>query len=317
MRIFENVNFRIVESRRKAYVVSGTLIVLSLAAFLTRGLELGIDFRGGMEFVVETAVPLSPTEVRATLTEALGQSPEVKTYSDVSAEGGDALLIRTLAGDLETNEVQGQIVGTIAAASPDADPRVVKTDVVGPRFAEDLKRGSIFAVCGSLLVIFIYVMLRFEWRFGLGAVTALFHDVLITLGIFSLLRGMLPFSLQIDQAIIAAFLTIVGYSLNDTVVIFDRIREFTNLFKTEPYNQVVNRSVNTTLSRTVITSSTTLLVVATLFIFGGEVLRGFAFALIIGILIGTYSSVFVATPVVVELNRRSSASKTSARLRTR
>ena len=317
MRIFENVNFRIVESRRKAYVVSGTLIVLSLAAFLTRGLELGIDFRGGMEFVVETAVPLSPTEVRATLTEALGQSPEVKTYSDVSAEGGDALLIRTLAGDLETNEVQGQIVGTIAAASPDADPRVVKTDVVGPRFAEDLKRGSIFAVCGSLLVIFIYVMLRFEWRFGLGAVAALFHDVLITLGIFSLLRGMLPFSLQIDQAIIAAFLTIVGYSLNDTVVIFDRIREFTNLFKTEPYNQVVNRSVNTTLSRTVITSSTTLLVVATLFIFGGEVLRGFAFALIIGILIGTYSSVFVATPVVVELNRRSSASRTSARLRTR
>lgn len=317
MRIFENANFSIVESRRKAYVLSGTLIVLSLAAFLTRGLELGIDFRGGMEFVVETAVPLSPTEVRASLTEVLGQSPEVKTYSDVSAEGSDALLIRTLEGDLETNEVQAQIVGTIAGASPDADPRVIKTDVVGPRFAEDLKRGSIFAVCGSLLVIFIYVMLRFEWRFGLGAVAALFHDVLITLGIFSLLRGMLPFSLQIDQAIIAAFLTIVGYSLNDTVVIFDRIREFTNLFKTEPYNQVVNRSVNTTLSRTIITSSTTLLVVVTLFIFGGEVLRGFAFALIIGILIGTYSSVFVATPVVVELNRRSSASQTSARPRTR
>ncbi len=317
MRILENANFSIVESRRKGYVVSGLLIVLSLAAFLTRGLEVGIDFKGGMEFVVETAVPLSPTEVRAALTETLGQSPEVKTYSDVSAEGGDALLVRTLEGDLETNEVQGQIVGTIEAAYPDADPRVVKTDVVGPRFAEDLKRGSIFAVCGSLLVIFIYVMLRFEWRFGLGAVAALFHDVLITLGIFSLLRGFLPFSLQIDQAIIAAFLTIVGYSLNDTVVIFDRIREFTNLFKTEPYNQVVNRSVNTTLSRTIITSSTTLLVVVTLFIFGGEVLRGFAFALIIGILIGTYSSVFVATPVVVELNRRSSASQTPARLRTR
>ncbi len=317
MRILENANFSIVESRRKGYLFSGLLIVLSLAAFLTRGLEVGIDFKGGMEFVVETAVPLSPTEVRATLTEALGQSPEVKTYSDVSAEGGDALLVRTLEGDLETNEVQGQIVGTIEATFPDADPRVVKTDVVGPRFAEDLKRGSIFAVCGSLLVIFIYVMLRFEWRFGLGAVAALFHDVLITLGIFSLLRGFLPFSLQIDQAIIAAFLTIVGYSLNDTVVIFDRIREFTNLFKTEPYNQVVNRSVNTTLSRTIITSSTTLLVVVTLFIFGGEVLRGFAFALIIGILIGTYSSVFVATPVVVELNRRSSASQTPARLRTR
>ena len=180
----------------------------------------------------------------------------------------------------------------------------MKTDVVGPRFAEDLKEGAIYAVFGSLLVIFIYILIRFEWRFGVGAVTALFHDVFITLGVFALLHGFLPFSLQIDQTIIAAFLTIVGYSLNDTVVIFDRIREFTNLFKTEPYNQVVNRSINTTLSRTLVTSGTTLLVVITLFIFGGEVLRGFAFALTFGILIGTYSSVYVATPVVVELHKR-------------
>ena len=152
-------------------------------------------------------------------------------------------------------------------------------------------------------------------RFGLGAVAALFHDVLITLGLFSTLQGLLPFSLQIDQAIIAAFLTIVGYSLNDTVVIFDRVREFTNLFKTEPYNQVVNRSINTTLSRTIVTSCTTLLVVVTLFIFGGEVLRGFAFAMIFGILIGTYSSVFVATPVVVELHERAPRKKPRGRTR--
>ena len=303
MRVFENVNFNIVESRRKAYVFSGVLLTLSLIAFVARGLEMGIDFRGGMEFVVESEQELAATDVRAALTPVLGQAPEVKTYSDVSVEGDDALLIRTLPGG-DISEVQNQVVGGIEAAFPGAQPTVVKTDIVGPRFAEDLKRGSIYAVFGSLLVIFIYVMLRFEWRFGLGAVAALFHDVLITLGLFSLLRGLLPFSLQIDQAIIAAFLTIVGYSLNDTVVIFDRIREFTNLFKTEPYNRVVNRSVNTTLSRTVITSSTTLLVVVTLFIFGGEVLRGFAFALVIGILIGTYSSVFVATPVVVELHQR-------------
>ena len=317
MRIFENTNFPIVDSRRAGYVVSGVLLLASLVAIVTRGLELGIDFRGGMEFVVESSIPIAPTEVRGPLTEALGQTPEVKTYSDVSAEGADALLIRTLEGDLETNEVQESIVAAIDVAFPEAEPRVIKTDVVGPRFADDLKRGSIFAVFGSLLVIFIYVMLRFEWRFGLGAVAALLHDVLITLGVFSILRGLLPFSLQIDQAIIAAFLTIVGYSLNDTVVIFDRIREYTNLFKTEPYNQVVNKSVNTTLSRTVITSSTTLLVVVTLFIFGGEVLRGFAFALIFGILIGTYSSVFVATPVVVELHNRAAARKPAVRGRTR
>ena len=302
MRIFENPSFSFVESRQKAYVFSGILLTLSLIAFVVRGLELGIDFKGGMEFVVESDQQLAVPDVRAALTESLGVTPEVKTYSDVGA-GDAALLVRTLPeGDINTK--QSQIISGISAAFPGANPQVVKTDIVGPRFADDLKEGAIYAVLGSLLVIFLYILLRFEWRFGVGAVAALFHDVLITLGIFSLLQGVMPFSLQIDQAIIAAFLTIVGYSLNDTVVIFDRIREFTNLFKTDPYPNVVNRSVNTTLSRTLVTSGTTLLVVATLFIFGGEVLRGFAFALIIGIMIGTYSSVFVATPVVVELQAR-------------
>lgn len=314
MRILETANFNFVASRRRGYVFSGALILLSLGAIVGRGLELGIDFKGGMEFVVESDAVLEATAVRATLATVLTTAPEVKTYSDVSAGGTDALLVRTIA-EGETSEVQALLIETIGTAFPESNPRIIKTDVVGPRFAEDLKRGSIYAVLGSLLVIFVYVMIRFEWRFGLGAVAALFHDVLITLGVFSVLRGILPFSLQIDQAIIAAFLTIVGYSLNDTVVIFDRIREFTNLFKTEPYDQVVNRSVNTTLSRTIVTSGTTLLVVATLFIFGGEVLRGFAFALIIGIIIGTYSSVFVATPVVVELHRRASTRSASLRRR--
>ena len=305
MRIFENTSFNFVESRQKAYIFSGVLILISLAAFVVRGLELGIDFQGGMEFVVESQQPLEATAVRQALSNVLNQEPEVKTYGDVSA-GVDALLVRTLAeGDI--SQVERQIVDGITAAFPQSAPTVVKTDVVGPRFAEDLKEGAVFAVLGSLLVIFIYILLRFEWRFGLGAVAALFHDVFITLGIFSLLQGLLPFSLQIDQTIIAAFLTIVGYSLNDTVVIFDRVREFTNLFKTEPYDSVVNRSINTTLSRTIITSGTTLLVVVVLFIFGGEVLRGFAFAMIFGVVIGTYSSVYVATPVVVELQARMAA----------
>jgi len=302
MRIFENANFNFVETRRKAYVFSGILIALSLFGLVVHGLELGIDFKGGMEFVVDSQERLNVTQVRAALGETLGQEPEVKTYAD-QAEGVDALLIRTLPeGDI--TQVQQRILEGVTAAFPNAQPQIIKTDVVGPRFAEDLKEGAVFAVLGSLLVIFLYILLRFEWRFGVGAVAALFHDVLITLGVFALLHGFLPFSLQIDQAIIAAFLTIVGYSLNDTVVIFDRVREFTNLFKTDPYNEVVNRSINTTLSRTIVTSGTTLLVVATLFIFGGEVLRGFAFALIFGVMIGTYSSVYVATPIVVELHER-------------
>ena len=178
----------------------------------------------------------------------------------------------------------------------------------GPPQSVDLKRGAIYAVLGALLVVFLYIMVRFEWRYSLGAVAALVHDVTITLGIFSMLAGIAPFSLQIDQSLIAAFLTIVGYSLNDTVVVFDRVREYVNLFKTEPFDEIVNRSINATLSRTVVTSVTTFIVVTILFLFGGEVLRGFSFALIIGVVIGTYSSVFVASPTIVELERRMEAS---------
>lgn len=296
MRLFENANYNIVGSRTKAYVFSGVLLLLGLVSLVVRGLEMGIDFQGGMEFVVETDQNLAPTQVRAALANVLGAEPEVKSFED-------DLLIRTLPSENIT-AVQGQIVDGLALAFEGSNPQVVKADVVGPRFASDLQRGALLAVLGSLLVIFIYISLRFEWRFSLGAVAALFHDVMIILGLFSLLQGIVPFSLQLDQTIIAAFLTIVGYSINDTVVVFDRIREYTNIFKTEPFSQIVNRSVNTTLSRTVVTSLTTLLVVVILFIFGGEVLRGFAFALSIGIVIGTYSSVFVATPMVVELHAR-------------
>lgn len=297
MRIFENINVSFIPNRRMGYIFSGVLLLASFISFGMRGLEMGIDFQGGMEFVVESPQPMDPAAVRSTLAGVLGSEPEVKTF------GEDALLIRTIASG-EINEMQQQIVGGITTLYPEGNPQVIKTDIVGPRFAQDLRDGAIYSVIGSLLVIFIYILIRFEWRFGLGAVAALFHDVTITLGIFSLLQGLMGFSLQIDQTIIAAFLTIVGYSLNDTVVIFDRIREYTNLFKTESYDMVVNKSINNTLSRTVVTSATTLFVVVILFIFGGEVLKGFAFALIIGILIGTYSSVFVASPIVVELATR-------------
>jgi len=300
MRIFENISYKFIQSRTKGYIFSGILIALSIVSLVSRGLEMGIDFRGGMEFVVETTEPLNVVQVREELAQVLTSTPEVKAYGD------SELLIRALdEGDI--NEIQNAITGGIASAFTDSNPRVLKTDIVGPRFAADLKRGAIYSVFGSLLVIFVYILIRFEWRFGLGAVAALFHDVIITLGVFSALYGIVPFSMQIDQSIIAAFLTIVGYSLNDTVVIFDRIREYSNIYKTEAYGDMVNRSINHTLSRTVVTSGTTLLVVGTLFIFGGEVLRGFAFALIIGILIGTYSSIFVASPVVVELRARAKA----------
>lgn len=308
MRILENTDFKFVEHRKKAYIFSAVLILLSIFSFATRGLELGIDFLSGMEFVVEAPQEMSAVEVRSVLAETLGSEPEVKKY------GETGLLVRT-AVEGEISDVQEMVMSSFREAFPDRQVELVNTNIVGPRFAEDLKRGALYAILASLLVVFVYILVRFEWQFGVGAVAALVHDVTITVGIFSLFAGVLPFSLQIDQAIIAGFLTIVGYSINDTVVIFDRIREYTNIFKSDPYNETVDRSINSTLSRTIMTSSTTLLVVTALFIFGGEVLRGFSFALIIGILIGTYSSVFVATPVVVELRHRLGEKKKRRRSR--
>ena len=296
MRLFENADYSLIPNRRIGYIISGTLLVLSIASLVVRGLALGIDFRGGMEFVVGGVGNLSTVEVRQALEGPLGASPEVKTFGETD------LLVRTSA-EGNITQVEDRILSTIGQRF-DASPEILKTDVVGPRFAEDLKRGALYAVIGALGIIFLYILVRFEWRYSVGAVAALVHDVTITLGIFSMLAGVVPFSLQIDQAIIAAFLTIVGYSLNDTVVVFDRVREFVNLFKTEDFDDIVNRSINATLSRTVVTSLTTLIVVTILFLFGGEVLRGFSFALIIGVIIGTYSSVFVASPTIVELQKR-------------
>ncbi len=297
MRLFENADYDLIPNRRIGYIISGTLLTISIISLLWRGLALGIDFRGGMEFVVGNTTDIQTVDIRSALAESLEEEPEVKRF------GGTGHLIRISASD-DITTMENRVLNALQGQFPEHDIGIESTNVVGPRFAEDLKRGAIYAVLGALLVIFLYIMVRFEWRYSLGAVAALVHDVTITLGLFSVLAGVVPFSVQIDQSIIAAFLTIVGYSLNDTVVVFDRVREYVNLFKTEPFDEIVNRSINATLSRTVVTSVTTFIVVSILFVFGGEVLRGFSFALIIGVIIGTYSSVFVASPTIVELNRR-------------
>jgi preprotein translocase subunit SecF len=310
MRLFESPTYNFIPNRRRGYIFSGVMIFLSLVSLFTLGLETGIDFRGGTEFVIEANEPMDVVRVRSSLAQTLASEPEVKHFGSPR----EVLIRTTLTGEMQ--EIQALVVAGVAQAYPDAQLSVIKTDLVGPRFADELRRGAIYAVLASLLVIFLYITLRFgqilplrsdNLAFPMGAVAALTHDVIITLGLFSMLHMVVPFSLQIDQAILAALLTIVGYSLNDTVVVFDRIREYANIFKTDPYDDVVNRSINATLSRTIVTSVTTLLVVTVLFIFGGEVLRGFAFALIIGILIGTYSSIFVASPVVVEVKLRALA----------
>ena len=303
MRWFETPNFDFNGARKVAYIFSAILFLASVGAILTKGLQYGIDFKGGKEFVLDFENPVSVVDMRSDLSEPLGSTPELKLFGSESE-----ILIRT-DNEQSISEVQNIITSTVSELYPDNPFTVIKTDVVGPRFAEDLKSGALQAVIYAIVIIFIYILIRFRnWTFSAGAVAALIHDVVIVLGIFTIMGDLVPFSLQIDQAIIAAFLTIVGYSLNDTVVVFDRIRENSNVHKVMEFMPMVNKSLNDTLSRTVITSITTLFVVAVLFIFGGEVLKGFSFALLIGIVLGTYSSLFVASSLVVELEARTQKS---------
>ncbi|AXJ00446.1 protein translocase subunit secF [Cyclonatronum proteinivorum] len=302
MRVFEDPKFQLIHNRKIGYIISTVLVLLSIGAILFKGLQFGIDFRGGTEIVVSFQGSSPAVEdIRNVLTEPFGGAPEVRTF-------GADINVRTDA-DIDSNELQQIVLSTMGSAFPDNPAEIIKTDLVGPRFAEDLRNAALQSILFALAIIFIYILIRFKkWYYSAGAVAALAHDVIITLGIFTLLYDVVPFSLDINQAIIAAFLTIVGYSLNDTVVVFDRIRENSLIFKTEAYDDMVNRSVNNTLSRTFVTSVTTLIAVSILFFFGGEVLKGLSFALILGVILGTYSSIFVASGLVVDLQLKKAKS---------
>jgi len=304
MKWFESPTFDFIKGQKIMYIISGILFVSSIIAVLTMGLNYGIDFRGGKEFVFDFENDVEVTEIRSALTEPLGATPELKLFGSPSE-----ILVRTDAeGDITV--VQNLILSNLQELYPDNPVRVIKTDLVGPRFAEDLKMAAINSILFAVAVVFIYILIRFKgWYFSAGAVAALIHDVVIVLGIFTVIEPLVNFNVTIDQALIAAFLTIVGYSLNDTVVVFDRIRENSLIYKTMEFKDMINKSLNDTLSRTVITSVTTLFVVTVLFIFGGEVLKGFAFALVVGVILGTYSSLFVASSIVVELEKRASKAK--------
>jgi preprotein translocase subunit SecF len=299
MRWFESPNFDFIKAHNIAYFFSGTLIVVSILAIAIMGLNYGIDFRGGQEFVFEFEEPVDVMEIRAELAEPLGTVPEIKLF------GSDREILFRVDSEEDVTATRELILENFAQLYPGNTVTVQKTDLVGPRFAEDLRRGAMYSIIFALAVVFIYIFIRFKgWWFSAGAIAALAHDVLIVLGIFTIMAEIAPFDVSINQALIAAFLTIVGYSLNDTVVVFDRIRENSIIYKTMDFTDMINKSLNDTLSRTVVTSVTTLFVVTVLFIFGGEVLKGFAFALVIGVILGTYSSLFVASALVVELQKR-------------
>lgn len=373
MRIFENLNYDFLGKRKIFYIVSTTLFVLGFANIIFRGLQFGIDFKGGSEIVLQFDKPVAIGQIRNDLENIGLGNVEVKTFG---SETG--VLIRTELQEIPANiypivqknieqtiennfpGLQKQVVDTTAnsvtyqfasvdttnklvdilnnagfqtskvSAEPNNKQLIVnvgiadwikqnlkekrsgnpftllKEEKIGPKVGKELKQDAVVAIILSLIVILIYLGFRFKFIFAFGAVVALFHDTLITLGLFSLLYGVIPgLNLEIDLTIVAAFLTLIGYSINDTVIVFDRVRENMKIHRTTPLIEVINQSISKTMSRTILTGGTTLLTIFVLLIFGGEVLRAFAFTLFFGIIIGTYSSIFVASALVLEYANRS------------
>ena len=309
-----NIGISFLIKRRISYVVSGTFIIIGLSSLFINGLNQGVDFVGGRSYVVRFEQPVSQEKIQSNLIKVLGNA-EVKTFgsdnqlkittnykvdidsSDIDDEINNILYIDLIEFMPENIAYEDFVVN----GDENKQAGIMSSIKVGPTIADDIKKNSFYAVFGSLIIVFLYILLRFKnWQFSLGAVSAVFHDVLVVLGIFSLTYSFMPFNMEINQAFIAAVLTVIGYSLNDTVVVFDRIREYRNINTSWELPRVVDSALNSTLSRTLNTSFTTLVVLISIFIFGGESIRGFMFALIVGVLIGTYSSVFVATPVMYD-----------------
>ena len=312
--LFKNINIDFLSKRKIAYVFSSVLIGIALySLFFGPGLQQGVDFVGGRSYQVRFEQPVNPSEMASELNVVFGSGTNVKTFG----ENNQVMITTPYKVDVEgievDDEIQHKLFTTIQKYLPDgisyeeftiaSDTKTVgimKSTKVGPTIADDIKNNAFWAIIGSLAVVFLYILFRFrKWQFSLGAVVAVFHDVLVVLGVFSVFGKLMPFNMEIDQAFIAAILTVIGYSLNDTVIVFDRIREIV-AEKGWKAGENTNMALNSTLGRTLNTSLTTIVVLVAIFAFGGDSLRGFMFAMIVGIVVGTYSSLFIATPVMFD-----------------
>ncbi len=308
---FQNANVKFIDLRKISYVVSGIIVLIGLFSLFTRGLNQGVDFTGGRTYVVKFDNPVNTNDVEQMLKDEFGHTPEVIMFgTDKQVRVTTKYRIEERGKEVD-KEVDRTLFNGLKPLLPTditfekfMDEYRQRSQKVGPTIADDIKKQAVWAIFFALLFIFIYILLRFKkWQYGLGALGALVHDTLILLGLFSLLHGYLPFSMEIDQAFIAAILTVMGYSINDTVVVFDRIREFFKLHPKRDRKEIYNGSLNSTLSRTFSTSLSTFVVLLIIFLLGGDVIRGFVFALMIGVVVGTYSSLFIATPIAYDTIR--------------
>ena len=301
--------------RKYAYMVSAAIIAIGIGSFFMRGFELGVDFKGGYSYNVQFDKPVEIEQLRAPLTTALNGNPIIKAVNTANTYNiTTSYLIDETGGDV-VDRVSAKLHEGITAAGFSSDlesfkntsstgTHIVSSSQVSATVADDIRNSSFLAGFWALSLIFLFLLIRFRrWQFSLGAVLSLLHDALIMLTFFTLLHGIVPFSLEIDQAIIACILTVIGFSVNDTVIVYDRIREFMGIFAGRNKEEVFNMAINTTLSRTLITSGTVFIVVLLLFLFGGSAIKGFAFGMLIGVLFGTYSSIFIASALVVDFTK--------------
>ena len=310
-RIFKHASFKFIEYRKVAYIISIFVVIFGVGAFF-HGFKQGVEFQGGRSYIVNFHKPVSTTEVTAALRKTLpGSEPIIKTYGgeeqlDITTDymvkqtgpTTDSIVLAKVYEGLQSFLPQGT---TFQEFSSNKKSFLVGGTKVEPTISDDLKAGAVKATIGALIIIFLYIFIRFrDWRFSLGTIISLLHDVLVTLAVFSWLKDIVPFPLELDQHFIAAVLTVIGYSMNDTVIVFDRIREDSHIMKGASNGEIINKAVNDTLGRTIMTSLTVFLTLLILFLVGGEVTRGFAFAMLIGVITGTYSSIFVAAPFLVD-----------------
>ena len=293
MRFFHETNFDFVGWRRKAFLISGVMILVSVISLVVKGgPALSVDFRGGVVIELKFRDPISTEAIRSALDRAGYGKSEILNLGTPK----EFLINAEAAVDKDVTSI---IKSSISQAAPDNPYEVLREEMVGPKVGKELARKAIWATLFSLGAMLVYIAWRFEFRFGVGAIASLVHDAVTVIGLFSILNK------EISMAVIAAILTLIGYSVNDTIVVFDRIREDLKKYHRDPLDIVINRAINETLSRTVITALTVFIVVVFLYIMGGEVLRDFSFAMLYGVVTGCYSSVFVAAPILVEWNLRS------------
>ncbi len=312
-RILVNAKMSFIPKRKTAYIISTVVILGGVASMMTKGLNFGVDFTGGRSYTVKFDQAASIDEVRSTLAAVFidesgnEMTPEVKTFGS----SNQVKITTKYLVDDDSQDADSRVEAALTSGLDQLNDTysIEESRKVDPSISDDFQTSSTSAVVFSLIIIFAYIVFRFRrWQYGVGAIVAMFHDVLVVLGMYSIFYGILPFSLEIDQAFIAAILTVVGYSINDTVIVFDRIREYLRDHRKEGMSSVVNKALNSTLSRTINTSMTTFVVLLIIFVFGGESIRGFVFALMLGVLVGTYSSLYIASPIVVDLTDKTGTS---------